>query len=249
MDAGAYAGVLFDALVMLDGSQSGDALACSLRAEDVRHALMVAVMNPQDTFATESAYRRAVAGNEPTFLPLFSLPDKPTGDDVRRIVREVGLFFRGVWLEDVKAVPVDVAEAATANDLFVAGPVAGAADLAAVTDLLGAHPGANVLIAVREPIPELAGALRDHDRLFVAMISPEADSAGWLPIVQAAPRRVMWGSGRSAREVAGSPDDYGDVVAQGRAFLGTLPSPFRAGVADGNGRRIFGVPSPPEPDA
>ena len=244
--AAAYRGVLVDALVALESPGVAAELACPLEVNDVRQAALVAPMDPSDTFATESAYRTATAGQEGTFLPFFELPEGSGPDDVDRILREVGLFFRGMWVDDLSSVPGALVDAASARALLVAGP---APDSLAVLDrLLGDHPGASVLVSAERPLAGLPDLLREHDGLVVVMQAPGLGSGDeWLPVVQAAPERVLWGSGVTSVEAA-SASSYDRVIADVRALLGGLPRPMREAVAATNARRLFGLPHPEDPD-
>lgn len=244
---GAYAGVLVDALVMLEAPEVAAVLACPLEVNDVRQAALVAPMDPAESFTTEAAYRAATAGREGTFLPFFELPVGSGPDDVARIVREVGLFFRGMWFDDLASAPGALVDAASVRALFVVGP---APDSSAVLDgFLRDHPDASVLLVAERPLAGLADLLREHDTLFVVMRAPDEESADeWLPVVQAAPGRVLWGSGVASVEAA-SAVPYGSVITEIRAFLGELPRPMREAVAAANARRLFGLPHPDDPDA
>lgn len=124
--------------------------------------------------------------------------------------------------------------------------------------------------SVRAALPRL---LREHENLFVTLTVPAIlglDAAGpdefvdrfdaewearlgravdaWLPVVQAAPGRVMWGSDAS-EPWHGDAEVYGRFAAFTRAFLDRLPRPLRGNVALTNARRLFGIPAPPQPDA
>lgn len=163
-------------------------------------------------------------------------------------------------------------ELADERDLFVVVDLRG--DQADELDqMLDRFPDTKVLVvggALRTALPDL---LRDHENLFVALTAPAllpidahdprrfverfdgrwerllSTAAGdWLPVVQAAPRRVMWGS--DATEAwHGEAEVYGRVTAFTRAFLDRLPRPMQGSVALTNARRLFGVPTPPQPDA
>lgn len=139
--------------------------------------------------------------------------------------------------------------------------------------MLQRFPDTKVLVvgrALRAALPDL---LREHDNLFVAITASALlpiDAAGprrfverfddrweqflstaaddWLPVVQAAPRRAMWGSD-AAEAWQGEAEVYGRVTSFTRAFLDRLPRPMQGNVALTNARRLFGVPTPPQPDA
>lgn len=239
--AGAYTGVLLDAQVRLGDAAMPAALACLMPAHEVERAVLVARMDPDDTFATESVYREAVAGHEADFLPFFRVED-PSRVRLEHVLNEVGLFFRGVWTADLGRLPDEVFALAAESDLFVAAPAVG-------PQVAAAHPGTKVLVAAPLPSDGLADLLRAHPNVFVVVESPRpSDYDRWFPVIQAAPDRVMWGSGADAAgDVA--PESYARLVADTRAFIARLPNPMRKPFALANARRLLGVPTPPEPDA
>lgn len=243
-----YPGVLLDAWTEMGTADLPSALACAMDEHEVEYAALATAMDPTDTFTTESAYRAAVAGREARFLPFMELPrlDDTAGADVERVVREVGVFFRGVAVPDLRAVPESLLTTAASRDLFVAGPIP--SDIAALTSVLEAYPDTKVLALVPRPVDGLASVLRAHSRLFVVALRPAlADVDAWLAVIQASPERVMWGSGAmSAADAA--PDAYARVVQQVRGFTGRLPPPMQHDFAGANARRLFGAPEPPEPD-
>lgn len=163
-------------------------------------------------------------------------------------------------------------ELADERDLFVVVDLRG--DQAGELDqMLERFPDSKVLVVgggLRAALPDL---LREHEHLFVTLAGPallpiEADGPGefvdrfdeqwarllpaavddWLPVVQAAPRRVMWGSDVT-EAWQGEAEVYGRIAAFTRAFLDRLPRPMQGTVALTNARRLFGVPTPPQPDA
>lgn len=247
--AGDWGGVLLDTHTHLDEPGVAAALACALGPHEVEQAAIVAPMDPDDTFPTESAYREAVAGREGTFLPFFDVGARTPADlgpgRLERVLVEVGLFFRGVYSADLSLVPAATFDWAGERDLFVAVGPTPAADLAGA---LRAHPSTKVLVLGPATPDGLPALLRDHDRLFVTLDASTLGRGDWLPVVQAAPDRVMWGSGVRRADEA-SPVAYGELVAATRHFVGALPQPFRRGFAVGNARRLLGIHEPPAPDA
>lgn len=133
-----------------------------------------------------------------------------------------------------------------------------AADLGtAASDLLRRHPGLFVVLdstAIVNAGDASGLAEAETSSEFVAAY-PGWDDASrrrarerWLPVVQAAPRRVLWAMDLSS-EWRAEPAVYSRSVAMSRAFLLELPRPLRAGIAIDNARRIFAVPTPPAVDA
>lgn len=238
-DAG-YRGALFDTRTVLAEPGLPGFLACAMEAYGVEHAVLTVRMDPDDTFATESAYRAAVTGSEATFLPFLRV-ERPTRARLERVLNEVGLFFPGVWASDLARFPDDAFELAATRDLFVAAASVSKA-------VLDAHADVKVLLVADEPPAGLADLVRAHRSLFVTIVAPtRARFDEWFPVIQAGPDRVMWGSGASSSQDA-TPEAYGRVVAGARAFIERLPQPMRAPFAAGNARRLMGVPSPPQPD-
>lgn len=163
-------------------------------------------------------------------------------------------------------------ELADERDVFLVVDLrAGQAD--ELDRMLERFPATKVLVVGRALRPALPDLLREHENLFVTLTTsallpidvdgPEefverfderwehllTTAAGdWLPVVQAAPRRVMWGSG-AGEAWQGEAEVYGRVAAFTRAFLDRLPRPMQGNVALTNARRLFGVPTPPQPDA
>ncbi|MBI2170284.1 MAG: hypothetical protein HYU28_12420 [Actinobacteria bacterium] len=248
--AGSYGGVLLDTRVQLTGPDVTKALSCVLEPNEVTKAVLVAPMDPNDSFRTELAYREAVRGEEGSYLPFLTVVGSDlTRAALDRILREVGLFFRGVWVERLSEVPADVYERAVDADLFIAVPLGGAGGLAKLEAALGRNPKVKILVEATRPPEGLADLVRSQPGLFISIEAPDAGAVdGWLPVIQAAPDRVMWASGVGGASAA-APDAYGRPVANGRAFIGRLPRPMQEPVAAGNARRLMGVPEPVEPDA
>lgn len=290
-----YGGILFDTHVHLDQPAVAARLGCVAGALEVEAVVLFAHMDPDDTISTEEAYRLAIAGREALFVPFFHVdPEAPSDMAPERlapVLRDVGLFFRGIGEVGLYQPPwrgtsiaddpwPEVFRFAAERDLFLmlhlvegeAGPL---------DRMLSRFPDTKVLLhgtELRDRLPEL---LREHDDLSFTLdtasllVEPGAGplqvTAGgvevfvesfdegwreslawaldeWLPVVQAAPDRVMWGSDVAVAwqsELA----VYARLVAFSRAFIDRLPRPLRFPYAAANARHLLGVPTPPIPDA
>lgn len=251
-ESGGYGGVLFDAHVRLAEPGMAAALVCAMAPNEVEAFALVAPMDPDDTFVTESAYREAVAGHEAAFVPFFDVnpatPADMAPERLERVLIEVGLFFRGVWAPDLALVPGETFDFAAQRDLFVTVRSAGGGG-ATLERALAVHPDTKVLVVGAAAAGELADLLARHERLFVVLEAGSLEATGdWLAVVQAGPDRVMWGSGADAADDV-APEAYGGLVASTRRFIDRLPQPMRKPFAVGNARRLLGIPEPLQPDA
>lgn len=289
-----YRGTLFDAHVHLDDAGIVEPLVCAMDRGRVEAAAVSAHMDPEETFASDQAFRDAVRGHESRFRLFFHVdpgaPADMSPDRLARVIDDVGLFFVGIGEVTFSRPPwrgVTIAdepwpavfELADDRDVLLSVRLTGDQG-DELERMLERFPRTRVLLSGPELHEELPGLLRGHENLFFTLdgatllgssggpslsdVGGAADFAArsdaafeqalpravdaWLPVVQAAPRRVMWGTDASAVWHA-SAEVYGRLVEFSRAFIGRLPRPFQAPFAAGNARRLLGGPEPPEADA